>query len=211
MSIKFVLGTRNLKKRNELERLLQGLPFTIQTLGEFSGIQEVIEDGETFGANAVKKAEGYALQTGNWTICDDSGVSVDALGGRPGIFSARYAGTDGDDSANNTKLLSELSEVPFEKRGAYYTCHLAVSDPNGKIHFQCEEICRGKILTEADGKGGFGYDPLFQIEELHQTFGRLGAQTKSLLSHRGRAMRKLIMFLRNHQQLFSKTSKPSST
>lgn len=199
-----VLGTRNRKKRLELEQLLADYQIAIQTLDDFPAAGEVVEDGKTFAENAAKKAREYAAATGQWTVCDDSGISVDFLDGAPGIYSARFAGTDGDDQANNRLLLEKLDGVPREKRGAYYTCNVVLADPQGQIRIQCERTCRGVLRTEADGQGGFGYDPLFELPEYHLTFGQLGVASKRMLSHRARAMREfLVQFQKLQQSLAS--------
>ena len=133
---------------------------------------------------------------------EDSGISVVAHDGRPGVYSARYSGEDATDEKNNAKLLAELDGVPLEKRTAYYTCHMAISNPQGEIVASCEARCYGRILFEEDGENGFGYDPLFEIPEYHQTFGKLNAAVKRTLSHRSRAMRQMLPMLLNlkHQQ-----------
>jgi XTP/dITP diphosphohydrolase len=186
---RLVLGTGNRKKLLEMQGLLQGTGLQLQTLADFSEITEVVEDGHSFAENAAKKACGYALATGCWTVCDDSGISVDALDGAPGIYSARFAGEHADDAANNRLLLEKLKGVPDDERTAYYTCHIALADPRGAIRIRSEGICRGRLRHEADGQGGFGYDPLFELLEYHVTFGRLGVVAKSVISHRARALR----------------------
>lgn len=184
-----VLGTGNRKKLLEMEGLLQGTGVRLQTLADFQGITEVVEDGHSFAENAEKKARGYALATGCWTVCDDSGICVDALNGAPGIYSARFAGEHANDEANNRLLLEKLQGVPDDERTAYYVCHIALADPSGTIRIRSEGICRGRLRHEADGQGGFGYDPLFELPEYHVTFGRLGSTAKSVISHRARALR----------------------
>lgn len=186
---KLVLGTGNVKKRLEMAELLEGLGIKLLTLSDFGAVPEVVEDGATFAENAAKKAVGYAIATGCWTVCDDSGICVDALGGEPGIYSARFAGLDADDQANNRKLLEKLAGVPNDKRGAHYTCHIALADPSGVIRLTAEAICRGRLRHEADGQGGFGYDPLFEVLEYHKTFGCLGSVAKRAISHRAKALR----------------------
>lgn len=186
---RLLLGTGNRKKRLEMEGLLRGAGVQLQTLADFEGISEVVEDGLSFAENAEKKARGYALATGLWTVCDDSGICVDALNGAPGIYSARFAGPNADDEANNRLLLEKLAGVPDDERSAYYACHIALSDPSGTIRIRSEGICRGRLRHEADGQGGFGYDPLFELLEYHVTFGRLGSVAKSVISHRARALR----------------------
>jgi XTP/dITP diphosphohydrolase len=197
---RLVLGTGNKKKLREMAALLQDLPLALQTLEDYPGIPEVVEDGQTFAENAAKKASGYALATGCWTVCDDSGISVEALSGAPGIYSARFAGPAADDQANNHLLLTRLHGLPAAKRGAHYTCHIALADPSGRVRIRSEAICRGRVRLEPDGQGGFGYDPLFEILEYHTTFGRLGPAAKSVLSHRARALRD---FQRQFRQLQS--------
>lgn len=189
---RLLLGTGNRKKRLEMEDLLQGQDVRLLTLADFPGIPDVVEDGESFAENAAKKARGYALASGCWTVCDDSGISVDALGGAPGIYSARFAGPDADDEANNRLLLERLSGVPDERRGAHYTCHIALADPQGKVRLTSEAICRGRVRHLASGQGGFGYDPLFEVLEYHTTFGELGPAAKRAISHRARALRDFV-------------------
>jgi len=190
-----LVGTTNLAKGRELVELLAPHGFTIRTLQDVENPIDVVEDGDTFAANAQKKARELAQQFGCWVLADDSGLEVDALGGAPGIFSARYADVVADansDARNNAKLRSELAEVPPEKRGANYYCHVAVADPRGTIRAESHGICRGRIRTEPAGANGFGYDPLFEIREFHRTFGELGPAVKRALSHRARAMRAIV-------------------
>lgn len=187
-----VLGTGNQKKGQEMAELLAPLGILLRTLADFDNAIEVVEDGQTFADNAAKKATEQALHLGLWVIGEDSGLSVDALGGAPGVYSARYSGEAATDQTNNEKLLAELAETPLSKRTAHYTCHMAISDPEGNLRAQVERICRGRILFAPSGDAGFGYDPLFEIPEYHQTFGRLGGAVKSVLSHRARAVRQLL-------------------
>ncbi len=187
-----VIGTTNLAKGRELADLLTPFGFRVQTLQEFANAIEVPEDGDTFAANARTKASQQASNLGHWVLADDSGLEVDALGGRPGIYSARYSGENATDEANNDLLLAELADTPTEKRGAGYYCHVAVSDPQGKIQAESSGICRGRIRTERAGTNGFGYDPLFEIREYHRTFGELGPRVKEAISHRARAMRAIV-------------------
>jgi XTP/dITP diphosphohydrolase len=187
-----VVGTGNRKKVVEILGLLSPLGFSIKTLSDFPKQHEVIEDGTSFAENAAKKASEQAQFLGQWTMGEDSGIVVDALDGRPGIYSARYAGEPSNDEANNDLLLKELENVPFEKRTAHYVSSIAISDPSGTIQLTSEDTCSGKIRFERDGTGGFGYDPLFEIPEYHKTFGVLPPIIKEVLSHRGRALRKLI-------------------
>lgn len=191
-----VLGTGNPKKRIELEALLAPLGFCLKTLADYPNAIEVEEDRNTFAGNAEKKATEQAQHINQWVLGEDSGIVVDALDGRPGVYSARYAGEDSNDEANNAKLLAELGDLPPNQRTAHYVCHAVISDPQGKVRLRCEGICRGRIRHEPIGDGGFGYDPLFEVWEYHRTFGEMGSTIKQAISHRGRALRKLATELR---------------
>ena len=190
--MELVLGTYNQKKAQELSALLVPHGIKLQSLGEFSNAIEVEETGSTFAENAALKATQQAERLHRWVIAEDSGLSVDALSGAPGIYSARYAGLDADDAKNNALLLERLAGTPPAQRGAFYTCHIALSNPAGEIILSCEDYCRGRIRNEPAGSGGFGYDPLFEVREYHKTFGELGGTIKSVLSHRSRALRRFI-------------------
>ncbi len=196
MSRILVLGTRNAKKRREIEEILGDLGIELRDLSQYPGAPEVVEDGATFEANARKKASETAQAVGEWTLGEDSGLVVPALGGRPGVYSARYAGTQGDDAANNRKLLADLAPVSADERDAYYICTAALADPTGQVHAVVEGRCWGRIINDQRGTGGFGYDPYFLIPEYHQTFGELSARVKHALSHRGRALLQLRPTLR---------------
>jgi XTP/dITP diphosphohydrolase len=187
-----VLGTANRKKGLELAALLAPAGLELRTLADFPGAASVVEDGESFAANAVLKATVQARHLGHWVAADDSGLAVDALGGAPGVFSARYAGPDATDQTNNRRLLDELAGVPWAQRDARFVCHIAVSDPSGTVRAESEASCRGRIRFQPQGTHGFGYDPLFEIVEYHQTFGTLGELVKSCLSHRARAVCRLL-------------------
>lgn len=187
-----VLGTYNRKKGLELADLVAPLGIAVRTLSEFSGIVEAAETGDSFAENAAIKATSYARQLEHWVLADDSGLCVDALGGRPGVHSARYAGEGAGDEDNNRRLLAELAGVPDERRTAHYVCRATLADPSGVIRAEVEESCHGRILAERRGGGGFGYDPLFEIIEYHRTFGELAPEVKACLSHRARALRKLL-------------------
>lgn len=194
-AITLVLGTRNLKKCHEMAVLIAPpwepnprlARLSIRPASEFPAAPEVVEDADTFAGNARKKASELALALGTWVVADDSGLAVDALGGAPGVFSARYAGEPSDDAANNARLLDALREVPDSGRGAAFCCALALSDPTGAIRLEAQGSCRGWITREPRGPGGFGYDPLFLIAEYHRTFGELSPLVKHQLSHRARA------------------------
>ncbi len=187
-----VLGTHNQKKRAELEYLLAPFGFTTYTLDDFPNAIEVVEDGDSFEENAAKKAQQQAKNLNAWVLGEDSGIAVDYLGGAPGIFSARFAGEQATDEENNQKLLKELKDVPRSQRTAHYVCHMALSDTTGTVRISCQATCQGILRTKASGAGGFGYDPLFEIPEYHQTFGELGPSVKSVLSHRARAARRFV-------------------
>jgi len=187
-----VLASRNRKKSEEVARLLAPYGIRVRSLAEFAHVPEVVEDGETFAENAAKKACEVARHLQMWTIGEDSGLVVDALGGRPGVYSARYSGPDATDQANNAKLLAELAGVAEEKRTAHYVCHVAVADPKGEVRLRVEATCNGRILHELRGNHGFGYDPCFLIPEYHRTFGELSPVVKDVLSHRARAFERLV-------------------
>ena len=193
--LRIVLASRNKKKTREVSEILLPYGFEVVPVTEFSDVPEVVEDGSTFAENAAKKASQTALHLRQWVIGEDSGLMVDALGGAPGIYSARYSGEGATDERNNQKLLSELQGVPEEKRGAGYLCSVALSDPGGVIRAACEGTCRGRILPEAAGVGGFGYDPYFLVPEYHRTFGLLSATVKHRISHRARAFSRFIPLL----------------
>jgi len=187
-----IIGTANLKKGRELADLFQPVGVELKTLADFPGAEAVPEDGETFAANAVLKAAGYARQLRRWVLADDSGLLVDALDGRPGVLSARFAGDDATDEGNNLLLLELLGDTPIEKRSAQFICHMALADPEGSIRAESEAACRGRILFQPRGNNGFGYDPLFEIVEYHRSFAEFGQLVKACLSHRARAARLLI-------------------
>ncbi len=186
-----VLGTRNVKKRREIEEILGDMSLELRDLSQWPDLPEVTEDGDTFEANARNKASEVARSLTHWALGEDSGLVVPALGGRPGVLSARYAGRQGDDEANNAKLLAELAPLPDERRAAYYVCTAALADPSGEIRAVTQGRCHGVIIKEQRGSGGFGYDPLFLIPEYHRTFGELSPRVKHALSHRARALGKL--------------------
>lgn len=196
MGVPLVVATRNVKKRQEILEILGDLPLELQDLTQYPQAPEIVEDGATFEANARKKAGETAHALHHWVLGEDSGLVVPALQGRPGVFSARYAGTQGDDGANNARLLAELAPLADESRAAYYVCTAAVADPTGVVRAVAEGRCHGVILKEQRGQGGFGYDPLFLIPEWHQTFGELSPRVKHALSHRARALEQLRPILR---------------
>jgi XTP/dITP diphosphohydrolase len=183
-----VLGSRNRKKSREVAEILAPHAVELASIADFPQVGEVVEDGATFAENAAKKAAQPAVALSRWVIGEDSGLIVDALGGRPGVFSARFSGPGATDESNNKKLQEELAGVPLERRTAAYVCRVALADPTGVIRLTAEGRCRGLILTEPRGENGFGYDPYFLIREYHQTFGELSARVKHQISHRARAL-----------------------
>jgi XTP/dITP diphosphohydrolase len=187
-----VIGTHNRKKGVELVEMLAPWGFRVSTLADIPDAIEVVEDGDSFAANAALKATKQALHLGRWVLAEDSGLAVDALAGAPGVYSARFAGPSATDEDNNRRLLEKLGDTPTEKRTAHYVCHVTVADPSGAVRAESHDICRGRIRFEPAGSNGFGYDPLFEIVEYHRTFGELGPTIKRTLSHRSRALRGIL-------------------
>jgi len=187
-----VLSSRNRKKAGEIAEILTPWQIRLQSIADFPQVGEIDEDAETFLGNAVKKAEGPARQLGRWVLGEDSGLAVDALGGRPGIHSARYSGPQATDQLNNEKLQQELFGVPPEQRTAGYVCTIALCDPTGTVRATAQGTCRGLILDAPRGTNGFGYDPYFLVREYGRTFGELSARVKHQISHRARAFSLLI-------------------
>jgi len=193
--MKLVLATKNSGKVIEFRRILSDLGAThleVVGLDEFPEIGEIEETGSTFEENSLLKARTICKLTGLPAIADDSGICVDALGGAPGLYSARYSGQG--DAANNEKLLAALANVPDESRGAYFICVTAYVRPDG---FERVEEGRfyGRILHQSVGSGGFGYDPLFQPEGLNCSSAELSAEEKDAISHRGKAMRAIAPYI----------------
>ena len=185
-----VIATRNLGKLEEFKVLMKDLPIEIKCLADFDEIEEPAETGRTFAANARMKAQYYAKKTGVPCIADDSGLEVQALDGAPGVRSARYAGEKATDAENNEKLLHIMK---FQvKRTCRFRCALAVALPNGKVLHEVDGICEGMLLHAPLGEGGFGYDPLFWSTELHKGMAEASMQEKNKISHRGKAIRKLV-------------------
>ena len=195
MTRPLVFATRNKGKLVELRALLPGVDvLSVDEAAQRIGrdIPDVVEDADTFAGNAAKKAREVAAITGMPALADDSGLEVDALGGAPGVYSARYAGDQHDDAANNAKLLAELATVPADKRTARFRAVLALADVTGPLGTEvitADGTCEGVILDAPRGTGGFGYDPLFFAPELGRTFAEAGVGPKSDLSHRARAMK----------------------
>jgi XTP/dITP diphosphohydrolase len=193
-----VVGSRNPKKRVEILEILGDLGIDLRDLTGWPEAPEVVEDGTTFEENARNKATELARYLKQWVLGEDSGLVVPGLNGRPGVYSARYAGRQGDDEANNDRLLAELAPLPADRRTAYYVCTAALADPSGEVKAVTEGRCHGQIIANRRGTGGFGYDPLFLIPEYHQTFGELSSRVKHALSHRAKALAALRPALRRH-------------
>lgn len=193
---RLVLGTRNRKKCAELADLLKDLPLEVVDLTGYPEAPEIEETGTTFEENARLKAVGLAKFLNQWVLAEDSGLVVPGLNGRPGVYSARYAGKHGDDEANNQRLLAELAPLPDDRRAAYYVCVAALANPESEVVAITEGRCNGIIVSERRGSGGFGYDPLFMVPEYHKTFGELSLRVKQALSHRGKAIVQMRPWLR---------------
>jgi len=187
-----VLGTTNAGKLRELTELLAPLGIACCSLAGLDAAIDVEETGDSFAANAALKASQQARALGRWVLAEDSGLVVDALGGAPGIYSARFSGAGATDDRNNALLLERLAALPSAPRSAHYACHAALSDPDGTIVAISSGVCSGLIADRPVGAGGFGYDPLFIVPECHRTFGELSPAVKALISHRARAMRAII-------------------
>ena len=185
-----IVATQNRGKVREIKKVLKGLGLQILSLNDFSGVPQIEEDGKSFLENAIKKARFYSRYFGRMTLADDSGLEVDVLKGRPGVYSARYAGEGASTRENNQKLLKEMERIPLSKRGARFKCLLAVVSIEGK-ELVVEGSCRGRIGFKEVGKKGFGYDPLFVLPSYGKTMAQLSIEEKNRISHRGKALRKL--------------------
>lgn len=190
-----VLASGNKGKIAEFQRLMEDLAVQVHSMKEYPQIGEIVEDGSTFVENALIKARTVCKATGLAALADDSGLMVDALDGAPGIYSARYAGEDHNDAANNAKLLRDMEQVAEEDRTARFFCAIALVLPDGR-EYTVEGTCPGVILREQQGDGGFGYDPLFYIADLDKTFAQLSMEEKNRISHRGNANRKAVEIIR---------------
>ncbi len=189
--MKLVLATRNKGKIREFKEAFYHLNIECLSISEVCDVPEPEETGITFEDNAILKATYYMKACQMPCLADDSGLAVDALGGAPGVYSARYAGQHGDDHSNNEKLIRELQHVPFEERIAHYICVLALAYPDGTV-LTAEGTCSGLIQDTPMGDGGFGYDSHFYVPNFQQTMAQLDIHTKETISHRGHALRALI-------------------
>ncbi len=190
-----LIATGNRGKLKEFNDILSTYPIRLLNLTDFPGIAPVSEDGKTFAENALLKARGYAGQAGILTLADDSGLEVDALGGAPGVHSARYAGENAPDLERNKKLLDALSVVKDGERTARFVCALALVDGSGDVLFVTSGTCEGRISTYPKGVRGFGYDPLFVPSGYVETFGELDESVKDRISHRGRALKSMCQYI----------------
>ncbi|HEX5993895.1 MAG TPA: RdgB/HAM1 family non-canonical purine NTP pyrophosphatase [Jiangellales bacterium] len=197
MGPRVVLATRNQHKVTEIRRILEraGAPVDLLPVSEFEGVEDIPETGLTFAENALLKAHAVAAATGLPVIADDSGISVDALNGMPGVFSARWSGRHGDDAANLRLLLAQLAEVPESRRGASFVCVAALARPDGREVVEEGRVI-GKIIREPRGTGGFGYDPIFVPTGESRTTAEMPPAEKDAVSHRGRAFTALARHLR---------------
>jgi len=188
-----VLATGNPHKVRELLELLAPLQLRIQTLADWPSVLTVVEDGRTPAENAHKKATGYARQLAAWVLADDTALCVDALGGAPGVRSARYAGDGATMEENRARLLADLVDVPDARRTARFVCHVAVADPAGEIVLEATGTCEGRVLRAAStGPFGFGYDVLFAVDGCDRTLAELPPDVSARVGHRGRAVRRLL-------------------
>jgi XTP/dITP diphosphohydrolase len=192
-----VVATRNKGKILEINALMTGLVDQISSAADFPGFPETVENGATFEENALKKAREAAIFTGLPALADDSGLVVDALNGRPGVFSARFAGDGADDAANNARLLGECQNVPVEHRQAAFVCVLAYVTPEGVERLFTGSVT-GRILSVAIGEGGFGYDPLFLVDGFERSMAELTLAEKNGVSHRAQAFMKFREYLETY-------------
>jgi len=194
-----VVATRNRGKLLEIQAMLTGLVASVRCAEDFEGLPDTVEDGATFAENALKKAREAVRFCRLPALADDSGLVVDALEGRPGVYSARFAGEGAGDAANNAKLLSELMGVPPEVKKAAFVCVLAFVTPEGVEQIFTGKVA-GRILDAARGEGGFGYDPLFLVDGYDRTMAELGVDEKNRISHRGQAFRLFREYLQKGRE-----------
>ncbi len=200
MSRKVLVATRNRGKQLEIRRLMASLPYEIvfpDELGLFEEpLEATLETGKTFEGNALLKAEYFKRRSRLATMAEDSGIEVRSLGGAPGVRSRRFAlASENQDDANNAELLRRLAGAPPERRAAQYRCAVVLLDDGLRVPETFTGTCTGRILTEARGSGGFGYDPLFFSDDLQKSFGEAGQAEKDRVSHRGRAFREVVSWL----------------
>ncbi|WP_175990842.1 XTP/dITP diphosphatase [Bacillus sp. Marseille-Q1617] len=190
MTRSVIIATKNKGKAKEFQNMFAPYGYEVQTLLDLPHIEDVEETGTTFEENAILKAETVAKELGVLVIADDSGLAIDALDGRPGVYSARYAGEEKSDEANIDKVLGELKDVPNGDRSARFHCVLAIAGPEVETR-TVNGTCEGQILQERRGTNGFGYDPIFFVPSLGKSMAELSPEEKSSISHRGSALKKL--------------------
>jgi XTP/dITP diphosphohydrolase len=190
-----LLGTHNPGKVREITRILADTGWSLCSLQEFPNVEAAEENGDTYSENAVAKARAYAAATDLWTLADDSGLEVAALGGAPGVVSARYAGDHASDADRRQLLLSELAKTSDKNRRARFVSAVAIANEKGAVLNVAEGICEGTIILAPRGSGGFGYDPLFMPDGYDQTFAELSEEIKNRISHRAGALIKTRQFL----------------
>ncbi|WP_405744724.1 RdgB/HAM1 family non-canonical purine NTP pyrophosphatase [Anaerovibrio slackiae] len=194
--LKIVIATKNQGKVREMINAFQGLPVELVSLADLAErFQEPVEDGDTFAANSLLKAEYYCKQTGMACLADDSGLEVEALGGAPGVYSARFAGENAIDADNNAKLQQELKKLGRESSPAAYQCALTFMDADGRV-LTAKGFCRGEIRLQARGENGFGYDPYFYVGDV--TMAEMSLAEKQAISHRGAALREMAKLLQDY-------------
>jgi XTP/dITP diphosphohydrolase len=203
--IQILVGTQNLDKLKEIGQILSPSGIRVVSLHDFPSLPSVEETGQTYEENAVLKASAFSLATGLTCISEDSGLEVDCLHGEPGIYSGRFAGVEGTTryQENNRKLLQKLAGVPLEKRTARFVC-VVVLVSKTTVLLSCRGECRGRIIFEPRGTEGFGYDPLFEVPEYHQTFAELGSSIKNQISHRALAFQELSVQLERCRDVIAK-------
>lgn len=194
--MELLIATRNTGKFREFHNLFGDIPVRLFGLSDLGITREVEETGSTFTANADLKATAYAREGRILTLADDSGLAIDALGGAPGVFSARWAGENASDAARVEKVLADLSDIAAITRSARFVCAMSIADADGQVLFRAEGICEGRIAFEPRGSGGFGYDPIFVPDGFELSFGELSQSIKDQISHRARATSSIIRFLR---------------
>jgi XTP/dITP diphosphohydrolase len=198
--ISLVIATKNKGKIREINHFLKDLNIKLFSLNDFNDLPEIIEDGKNFKENSIKKAEITAKALKKLSLADDSGLEVDFLGGRPGVYSSRYSGKNATDKSNRIKLLAELAEVKnISKRTARFVCHLVLWDPKKGLLFETDGICEGKIGFKEIGSGGFGYDCIFIPNGFDVTMAELSEDAKNKISHRGKALKNFSDFLQKNK------------
>ena len=195
MPKRLVIATHNQRKAGEIKSLLGQISWIVTSLEKFNDVGEATEDAETYAGNAIAKAKYYSQSTGEWALADDSGLEVAALGGAPGVLSARYAGSNASDAERRSKLLLALSEINRVDKSARFVCSAAIANPQGEIVKITEGVCEGFISDHARGESGFGYDPIFVPKGFDLTFGELSDEIKNRISHRAQAILAMRSFL----------------